>query len=207
MNVKSKARAKRPGFFSYEHKNFRLRKRPMPFELIKSETLLQGRAFKIRRDHLKTPDGKETRLEIVEHGGSVVVIPVDEQGRMWFVRQYRHAAGMDLLELPAGTRDGDEPFEECAAREIREETGMEAGTLTKVGEFYLAPGYSTEFMAVFLATDLKHNPLDPDVDEFLSVEKIPVAEAIQRAERGEIPDAKSLAALLLARPHLENYLG
>jgi len=177
----------------------------MPFELIRSETLLQGRTFKIRRDHLKTPDGKETKFEIVEHGGSVVVIPVDADGNMWFVRQYRHAASMDLLELPAGTRDGNEPYEECAAREIREETGMEAGTLTKVGEFYLAPGYSTEFMGVFLATDLKHNPLDPDADEFLSVEKIPVKQAIEMAERGEMPDAKSLAALLLARPYLEKY--
>jgi 8-oxo-dGTP pyrophosphatase MutT (NUDIX family) len=177
----------------------------MPFELIKSEILLQGRAFKIRRDYLKTPEGSETKLEIVEHGGSVVVIPID-QGEMWFVRQYRHATGSDLLELPAGTRDGNEPFEECAAREAREETGMEAGTLTKVGEFYLAPGYSTEFMEVFLATDLKHNPLDPDTDEFLSIEKIPVKKAIEMAERGEVPDAKSLAALFLAKPHLEKYL-
>ncbi|MEW6286664.1 MAG: NUDIX hydrolase [Chloroflexota bacterium] len=172
------------------------------FEFIKSETLMQGRAFKIRRDWLKTPDGRETKFEIIEHGGSVVIIPVDEEGNLLFVRQYRHAAGQDLLELPAGTRDGDEPFEECAAREIREETGMEAGKLQKVGEFYLAPGYSTEFMAVYLATDLKHNPLEADDDEFLSVEKIPMAEAIRRAERGEIPDAKSLAALFMARPYL-----
>jgi len=177
----------------------------MPFELIKSEILLQGRAFKIRRDYLKTPEGSETKLEIVEHGGSVVVIPID-QGEMWFVRQYRHATGSDLLELPAGTRDGNEPFEECAARETREETGMEAGTLTKVGEFYLAPGYSTEFMEVFLATDLKHNPLEPDADEFLSIEKIPVKKAIEMAEGGKVPDAKSLAALFLAKPHLEKYL-
>ncbi|NWG06192.1 MAG: NUDIX hydrolase [Chloroflexi bacterium] len=179
----------------------------MPFELIRSETLLQGRTFKLRRDLLKTPDGRETRLEIIEHGGSVVVIPIDADGNMLFVRQYRHAAGMDLLELPAGTRDSSEPYEECAAREIREETGMEAGKLEKVGEFYLAPGYSTEFMGVFLATALSHNPLDPDADEFLSVEKMPVKEALAMAERGEMPDAKSLAALLLARPHLEKYLG
>ncbi len=172
------------------------------FELLKSETLMQGRAFKIRRDWLKTPDGRETKFEIIEHGGSVIIIPVDAEGNLLFVRQYRHAAGQDLLELPAGTRDGDEPFDECAAREIREETGMEAGRLQKVGEFYLAPGYSTEFMMVYLATDLKHNPLEADDDEFLSVEKIPIAEAVRRAERGEIPDAKSLAALFLARPYL-----
>ncbi|GAB4455801.1 MAG: NUDIX hydrolase [Anaerolineales bacterium] len=172
------------------------------FELLKSETLMQGRAFKIRRDWLKTPDGRETKFEIIEHGGSVIIIPVDADGNLLFVRQYRHAAGQDLLELPAGTRDGDEPFEKCAAREIREETGMEAGRLQKVGEFYLAPGYSTEFMMVYLATELKPNPLEADDDEFLSVEKVPIAEAVRRAERGEIPDAKSLAALLLARPYL-----
>lgn len=178
----------------------------MPFELLKSETLMKGRAFTIRRDTLKTPDGRETKFDIVEHGGSVILIPIDAEGNLLFVRQYRHAAGMDLLELPAGTRDGDEPFEECAAREIREEVGMEAGTLTHVGSFYLAPGYSTEYMGVFLATDLKHNPLEADDDEFLSVEKITVAEAVKMAERGEMPDAKSLAALLMARPHLEGYI-
>jgi len=175
----------------------------MPFELIKSETLLQGRAFKIRRDYLKMPNGRETRLEIIEHGGSVVLIPIDDDGNLLFVRQYRHAAGKDLLELPAGTRDDDEPFEQCAAREIREETGMEAGKLQKVGEFYLAPGYSSEFMVVYLATGLKENPLDADDDEFLQVEKIPLKKAIQMAERGDVPDAKSLAALLLAKPYLK----
>ncbi|MGZ9223898.1 MAG: NUDIX hydrolase [Anaerolineales bacterium] len=177
----------------------------MPFELIRSETLLQGRAFKIRRDYLKTPDGRETKLEIVDHGGSVVIIPIDDEKNLLFVRQYRHAAKADLLELPAGTRDEEEPFEKCAAREIREETGMEAGKLQKVGEFYLAPGYSTEFMAVFVATDLKENPLRADEDEFLQVEKFPVKKAIEMAEHGEVPDAKSLAALLLARSHLEKY--
>src|SRR5215510_11217741 len=131
----------------------------MPFELIKSETILQGRAFKIRRDYVKIPNGQEITLEIIEHGGSVVILAVDDEGNIRFVRKYRHATGQDILELPAGTRDGNEPYEECAAREIREETGMEAGKLEKIGEFFLAPGYSTEFMAVFLATGLKHNPL------------------------------------------------
>lgn len=179
----------------------------MSFELLKSVTLMQGRTFRIRRDFLKTPDGRETHFEIVEHGGSVIIIPVDENGNILFVRQYRHAAGINLLELPAGTRDGNEPFDACAAREIREETGMAAGQLVQIGEFYLAPGYSTEFMGIFLATELTHNPLAPDADEILSVEKIPVKQAFELAERGEIPDAKSLAALLLARPHLEKFIG
>lgn len=175
----------------------------MPFEFISSEVLLQGRAFKIRRDTLKAPDGRETKYEIIEHGGSVVIVPIDEEGNILFVRQYRHAAGLDLLELPAGTRDGDEPYEECAAREIREETGMEAGKLQRVGDFYLAPGYSSEFMAVFVATDLKHNPLPGDDDEFLQVEKVPAKDAMEMFARGDVPDAKSLAAWLLAKPFLE----
>ncbi len=176
----------------------------MTFELLKSEILMKGRAFTIRRDYLKTPDNRETKFDIIEHVGSVVILPLDGKGNLLFVRQYRHAAGGDLLELPAGTLDdAHEKPEACAAREIREETGFAAGNLLKLGEFYLAPGYSTEFMYVFLATDLRHDPLEADADEFLSVEAIPIADAIRKAERGEIPDAKSLAALFLARPHLE----
>jgi 8-oxo-dGTP pyrophosphatase MutT (NUDIX family) len=110
-----------------------------------------------------------------------------------------------LLELPAGTRERDEPHEACAAREIREETGMAAGKLERIGNFYLAPGYSTEFMAVFLATELTHNPLEADADEFLELEKIPINKAIGMAEKGEMPDAKTLAALFLARTYLKKY--
>lgn len=176
----------------------------MSFHLLHSDILLKGRAFTIRRDTLQTPDGRETKFDIVEHGGSVIIIPMDHEGNILFVRQYRHAAGIDLLELPAGTRDGNEPYEECAAREIREETGMEAGKLKHIGSFYLAPGYSTEYMGVYLATELNYNPLQADDDEFLSVEKIPAEEAITIAEQGQLPDAKSLAALLLARPYLQS---
>jgi ADP-ribose pyrophosphatase len=178
----------------------------MPFELLKSEILMKGRAFAIRRDYLKTPDGRETKLEIIEHGGSAVIIPVDEKGNILFVRQYRHATGKELLELPAGTLNEDEDPQVCAAREIREETGMAAGSLQKLGEFYLAPGYSDEFMVVYLATELSPSPLDADEDEFLSVESVTTVEAFRMAERGEIPDAKSLAALLLAKPTLEKFL-
>jgi len=176
------------------------------FEFLRSETLLQGRAFRIRRDYLRAPDGRETQFEIVEHSGSVVMLPIDDAGNLLFVRQYRHAAGSDLLELPAGTRDAGESYEACAAREMREETGMAAGRLEKAGEFFLAPGYSTEFMAVFIARALTPDPLPSDTDEFLQVERIPVKEAIHMAEQGQIPDAKSLAALVVARSRLSDYL-
>lgn len=177
----------------------------MPFELIDTEALFKGRAFTIRRDHLRLPDGRTTKFDIVEHHGSVVILPIDADGNLLFVRQYRHAAGKELLELPAGTLDPGEPPESCAYREIREETGMAAGQLKEIGQFYLAPGYSTEFMLVYLATDLSFNPLEADADEFLQVEAVPLAQALLLAESGGVPDAKSLAALFLARPYLEKY--
>jgi ADP-ribose pyrophosphatase len=155
----------------------------MPFELLKSEIIYPGRAFTIRRDTLRLPDGRETRFDIVEHIGSVVILPLDVDGQLLFVRQYRHAAGLDLLELPAGTLDKGESPEACARREVREETGMAAGRLELLGGFYLAPGYSTEYMYVYMATDLHNDPLEADADEFLSVERIPLAEALAMCER------------------------
>ena len=179
----------------------------MKFKLIDSEEVFEGRVFTIRRDNLRTPDGRTTKFDIVEHHGSVVILPIDQDGNLLLVRQYRHAAEMDLLELPAGTLDSpDEAPIHCADRELREETGMASNNLLELGKFYLAPGYSTELMSVFLATDLYDNPLAPDADEFLDLVKMPVAEVLTLAEKGEMPDAKTLAALLMARPHLEMYL-
>jgi ADP-ribose pyrophosphatase len=175
----------------------------MPFELLKSEIIYPGWAFTIRRDTLRLPDGRETSFDIVDHVGSVIILPLDANGDLLFVRQYRHATGLDLLELPAGTLDEGESPEACARREVREETGMAAGRLEPLGGFYLAPGYSTEYMYAYLATDLRYDPLEADADEFLSVERIPLAEVLAMCERGELPDAKSLAAFLLARQHLE----
>jgi ADP-ribose pyrophosphatase len=174
----------------------------MKFDLLGSEVVYEGRAFIVRRDKMRTPASQTIKLDIVEHIGSVSIVPVDDSGQVYFVRQYRHAAGMELLELPAGTLEPGEPPEEAAAREIREETGMAAANLKKIGGFYLAPGYSTEYMHVFLATGLSHNPLNPDADEFLDVVTMSIAESLRLAESGELLDAKSLASLLLARPHL-----
>ncbi len=175
----------------------------MPFELLKTEIVYPGRAFTIRRDTLRQPDGHETRFDIVEHPGSVSIIPVDDQGNLLFVRQYRHAAGLNLLELPAGTLDEGEAPETCARREVREETGMAAGNLEHLGGFFLAPGYSTEYMNVYLATELHPDPLEADADEFLTLEHISIGMAMEMARQGVIPDAKSLAAILLAQSHLE----
>lgn len=171
----------------------------MAYETIRSEKKYHGKAFDVRQDQVRLPDGQTVQLDIIEHVGAVTIIPIDDVGRIWFVRQYRHATGVMLLEFPAGTIEPGEPPEECALREIREEIGMACKTLKKVGEFYLAPGYSTEYMHVFQATGLNPDPLPGDVDEFLSIEKIPLEQVYQMAESGEIQDAKTLAGLFYLR--------
>lgn len=175
----------------------------MKFKLISSELIYHGEVFSVRRDILRTPADQRINLDIVEHDDAVTILPLDEQGRVWFVRQYRHAAERDLLELPAGKLEPMEPPEECARREIREEIGMAAEQLEKLGSFYLAPGYSTEFMHVYLATGLYPDPLPGDEDEFLSVTAFPVEKVFELAASGQLIDAKSLAALLFFRDRLE----
>ncbi len=171
------------------------------FKTLHSEIVYKGRIFDVRQDQVEMPNGKTTFLDIVQHSGAVTLVPIDEQGRVWFVRQYRHPAGKSLLELPAGTLDPGEAPEEAARREIREEIGMAANRLQELGQFYMAPGYSTEFMHVYLATGLSPDPLQGDEDEFLSVEKIHLRNVFEMAAAGEILDGKTLAALLLMRPY------
>jgi ADP-ribose pyrophosphatase len=174
----------------------------MKFEVINRETVYRGRAFDVQRLQVKMPDERTTSYDLVKHVGAVTLVPLDEEGNILFVRQFRVAVNSEMLELPAGTLDPDEEPDVCAAREIREETGMAARRLQKLGEYFLAPGYSSEHMHVYLASDLYHAPLEADEDEFLQVQKIPVARVFEMAEGGEINDAKTLASLLLARPYL-----
>jgi ADP-ribose pyrophosphatase len=174
----------------------------MSFETLHSKFIYHGLVFDIRQDEIRLPDGKSAQVDVVVHGGAVVLVPFDSEGRVWFVRQYRHAAGDTILELPAGTLEAGETPEHSALREIREEIGMSAGRLQKIGEFYLAPGYSSEYSYIYLATDLKPDPLPGDEDEFISVEPMKLDEVFALVEAKKIHDAKTLAALLLARPYL-----
>jgi len=173
----------------------------LAFEVVETKTVFKGRSFDVRVDQLRLPDGQLHKLDIIDHRDAVTMLPVDENGFIWFIRQYRHPAGRELLELPAGMLEGDEAPQVGALREIREEIGMSAGSLRKIGGFFLAPGYSTEYMHIFLATQLHSDPLPGDVDEFLSVEKIPISQAFELAQSGQIQDAKSLTALFLAQPY------
>lgn len=172
----------------------------MSYEPIHSKTIYQGRIFDVRQEQVRMPSGRVATLDIVDHPGAVVLVPYDHQGNILFIRQYRYATRSKLLEVPAGTLEPDEEPESCAHRELREETGMAADTIQKIGEFYTVPGYSTEYLYIYLATGLKSAPLPGDEDEDITLERIPAREAYALAESGQIHDSKTLAALLLARP-------
>lgn len=168
-------------------------------ETVASQTIYTGRIVTLRIDQVRYPDGKVHPFEIIDHRNAVTIIPVDAQGQVWFVRQYRHPAGKDLLELPAGVCEAGEDPQVSALRELREETGMAANKLEKIGSFWLAPGYTTEYMHVFIARELYPSPLPGDDDESIQIERLPLEQAVTLAEQGQFEDAKSLVALLWAR--------
>lgn len=171
----------------------------MNYRVTHTETVFQGKVFAVRIDQVEKPSGEMMRVDFVEHHGAVVLIPVDNEGKIWFVQQYRHPAGKLLLELPAGTLNPEEEPEACAVRECREEIGMSPGQLIPLGGTFLAPGYSTEYLHFYLAKDLQRAPLTPDHDEDLNIERLTWNEATDRIVQGELEDAKSLAGLFLAR--------
>jgi ADP-ribose pyrophosphatase len=139
---------------------------------------------------------------IVEYGVAVVLVPVDADGRLLMVRQYRHPTGHWLLELPAGGVDERDASPDAAAlRELREETGHR-GTLTRIGGLYLAPGYSDEYQHMYVARDLVEDPLEADEDEELVLERVTLDDALALVDSGEIRDAKSIAGLLMYLRHI-----
>ncbi len=175
----------------------------MNAKIIGRKTVYQGNLFDVQRLNLEFTHGKSHNYELVQHHDSVTIIPIDLQGYIWFVTQYRVGSEKELLELPAGVIDDGESPEVCAQREIREEIGMAAREMKFLGSYYIAPGYCTEINHAFLMKDLYTAPLQSDEDEFLNISKIPIKEAYDMANKRKIEDAKSLAALLLARPYFE----
>ena len=151
----------------------------------------------VRQDEIEVRPGLDVRREVVSHPGAVVIMPVDDDGRIHWITQFRYAAGKTLLELPAGTlEEGEEP-EACARREIVEEVGYAADNWRALGGFYSAPGFCSEYLYAFLATGLREEYADGDEDEDIEVVPLTLDESLARLDTGEIEDAKSISTLLL----------
>lgn len=173
-----------------------------PARTLSSRTVYTGRIFDVTVDRVTLPHGHEVDLELVRHEGSVVLVPVTEDGRVLLVRQYRHAAGRFLWELPAGSLETNEDPEIAAARECQEELGLIAGRLERLYTLYPTPGFCTETMTYFRATSLREPVAgDPeahqDEDESIEVGSFTTLEIRRMIEAGEIADLKTAAALLL----------
>lgn len=171
-------------------------------EFLGFELIYKGKVFDIRVDEIR--DGEiEYKREIVVHKGSAVVIPVFDDGTVALVRQYRHAAGKHLLEICAGTLNAGEDPEIGARRELEEEIGVTAGRVEKLCEFWVSPGFLTEKMHLYLATELTETAQNPEEDEILTVERRSIGDLLQMVENGEIEDAKTIIGIVMAAKRLE----
>jgi ADP-ribose pyrophosphatase len=166
--------------------------------VLASERIYEGRLINLRVDQVRTSTGVESVREIVEHPGAVAVIALDEAGQVLLVKQYRHAVRAVTLEIPAGTLEPDEDPLVAAQRELREETGYRAGKLDRLGGIYTAPGFSTEYIHFYLATQLTADRLSMDEDEVIDVSRSPLAAAVDLIQTGKIDDGKTVGGLLLA---------
>jgi ADP-ribose pyrophosphatase len=174
------------------------------------EEIYRGRYMVLEKDAIVRPDGRDSSRDIVRHPGAVVIAPLDAEGRLLLVIQYRLAGNGAMLELPAGTLDVHQGVVEdpvaAAHRELEEETGCRAGKMERLGGYYSAPGFLTEYLSLFLATDLEpalHDRLSPDEDERIRLVRLHWRDAIAAIEAGIIEDSKSIAGILLLARRLE----
>ena len=166
---------------------------------LSSEYKFRGRIMTARVDKVSLPNGKTAPREVCEHVGGVGVLPIDKDGNVILVRQFRYAFDTELLEMPAGKMDhGPEDAEECGLRELKEETGCTAGRIVPLGAYHTSPGYSSERLYLYLALDLARGEAHPDEGEFLDLVKLPFSELLGMVQRGEISDGKTAIAVLQA---------
>lgn len=164
--------------------------------------VFKGRVLTLNLERVELPNGRIADLEIAHHPGGAAIVAVDDAGRVCLLRQFRHATGGWLVELPAGKLDNREPPIDCARRELAEEAGVTAGEWTELGDFYSSPGILTEVIHLFLARGLAASDLRPEEHEVFDVSWVPLDEAVAMAARGELRDAKTVIWLLWARERL-----
>lgn len=162
---------------------------------LSKSTAYRGSILNLRIDKVETPAGKKAIREVVEHAPAVAILPVADDGTIYLIRQYRYAVGKDLLEIPAGLVEPGEDLARCAERELQEEIGFFPGKLLEIGTMYNSPGFCTETVTLYLATDLRPSNLAPDDDEFIETVTMSPDEIRGMIERGEVVDGKTFAAL------------
>ena len=175
------------------------------YTIIESDLKYEGRVLNLRVDQVRFPNDMVFLREVVEHDGAVGIVPICGDGKVILVRQYRHPLGDFLLEIPAGLFEPDESIEECALRELREETGAIASKVSKLTEFYTSPGYSNEKLYLFLALVEERSKSDPEDDELLEIEEIDLEEAIPMVKKGIICDSKTIIGLCLASDYIDQH--
>lgn len=167
-------------------------------KMLDSQTLYNGKIVRLRRDTVEVPGGNHAFREVVEHPGGVGIVPIDGDGCVLMVRQFRYPLNELVLEIPAGKREPGEPHHLTAQRELSEEVGALAGTFTYLGYVYASPGFCTEAIHLYLAEDLTFSQTHPDEDEFLEIERIPLDKLIEQALDGTLNDGKTVAGILRA---------
>lgn len=170
---------------------------------ISSEMIYEGRILNLRRDKVHVKDGKTSYREIVEHNGGVALAAITPEGKMVMVRQYRKPAEKAILEVPAGKIEKGEDHRLTAERELKEETGYTAGKIEFITSFYSSIGYSTEVIYLYFATDLTPGETDFDENEAIELYEYELPELKEMVLRGEIEDAKTIAAILLVESIME----
>jgi len=167
-----------------------------PVKIIKSEKVYKGKIIDVVNDVIELPDSRHAVREVVKHIGATAIVPVDKDGNIIFVRQYRHPALDYVLEIPAGTLEaGEDPFI-CAKRELEEETGYKSEDISFVFKFYSAIGFCSEVLHIYLAENLQEGKMNLDEDEFIELERYSLDEAVKMIFDGAIIDSKTIASVL-----------
>jgi ADP-ribose pyrophosphatase len=166
------------------------------------EPIQGGFRVVVSHERATLPNGREVALDIVHHPGAAAVVPFTGATEVALIRQYRHAAGGSILEVPAGKLDAGEPPERCAARELAEEAGYHAERIVPLGSIWTTPGFTDEVIHLFAAFDLSRVPSRPEDDEVIEVLRVSLDEALDLVWRGELRDAKSALALVHAARHV-----
>jgi len=171
-------------------------------EALESKTIFQGKFLKLREDKVLLSNGRESTRLILEHPGAAAIVPLTEHQEIIMVEQFRKPTEEVLLEIPAGKLDQGESPEQCAARELMEETGYKAGKMEKLAAFYTTPGFCNEIIHVYLATSLELFEACPDENEVLKKKLVPLATAWEMIETGEIKDSKTIVGILMVKNRL-----